>query len=263
MDQNKMYGSRIPRAPKRALKTLSQNEVNNATKDGAGGNVVESKLKKPRLAPNSNDQAKEAKATAAAAGAATAPGVDSEWLEISEKNNNLTIDALLAMKMTGKGKWDHKGRCEQMMPYIRQLRACTRYLRSCVNQSDAAKAALVADHESSLASREADLKNLKRMLEDLTTAAESSAKEIAQAKAEASDLKESCEAKQALAMDQKVEISTLKNDLVHQKNVVSEKSQEILKLQDNYVKSQVSPPLGSRTSLTKTFPSRAAETDPV
>ena len=38
---------------------------------------------------------------------------------------------------------------------------------------------------------------------------------------------------------------------------------EIRKLQDNYVKSQVSPPLGSRTSLTKTFPSRAAETDPV
>ena len=111
MEQNKLYGSRIPRAPKRALKSLSENEVHAKTGgNGAGGNHENQLLKKPRL--------EESKAGGADG------GLDTEWLEMSEKNG-LNIDSLLGMRMTGKGKWDHKGRCEQMMPYIKQLRAST------------------------------------------------------------------------------------------------------------------------------------------
>ena len=38
------------------------------------------------------------------------------------------VEALLNMKMQGKAKHDSKGRMEQMMEYIKKLRACGRQL---------------------------------------------------------------------------------------------------------------------------------------
>lgn len=49
------------------------------------------------------------------------------WEEISE-STGLTIQGLLDIKMTGKGKHDLKGKLDQCMGYIKQLRACIRFL---------------------------------------------------------------------------------------------------------------------------------------
>ena len=193
MEQNKMYGSRIPRAPKRALKTLSQNEVNAKGADGA-----ETKLKKPRLALDNGSAGKNGTAEAK-----DASGLDTEWLEMAEKNN-LSVDTLLALKMTGKGKWDHKGRCEQMMPYIRQLRACTRYLRSCVDKADGLKESLVEGHEKDLAAREADLEKLSEKLSILGEQFAESKESVSSMKEKNAQLKKELEERNLMDMDQKV-----------------------------------------------------------
>jgi kinesin family protein C1 len=229
--ESKMYGSRIPRAPKRALKTLSENEVKTKDNKKKEEDVMQSKLKKPKLAD---------KASLPAPAPASQPkaAVDSnEWLEMSEKND-LSIDSLLAMKMTGKGKWDHKGRCEQMMPYIKQLRACTKYLRSCVSQADGIKQGLVDAHEKSLTEREKELEKLTAQLSELDKKFADSENSLSTIKVEMSGMKKDLESKSEAEMQHKVEISTLSNQLDHEKRVVGEKSEEISKMQENYFKSQ-------------------------
>ncbi len=228
MDKNLALGSRIPRAPKRALKTLSANEVN---AKGAAQEATQQQLKKPRLA----DVPKAA--APAATPTANAGPLDTEWLEISEKND-LSIDSLLGMRMTGKGKWDHKGRCEQMMPYIKQLRACTKYLRSYVAQADSAKQSLVDAHEKSLSQREAELAKLTEQVASLDKECASSKDTVAEMTTKVSGLKEELDAKHEVEMQHKVELSQLTNELAHEKKVAGEKAEEVTKLQDNYVKSQ-------------------------
>eukprot|EP00873_Tetraselmis_striata_P022453 jgi/Tetstr1/442717/TSEL_030807.t1 len=49
------------------------------------------------------------------------------WEEIAA-TTGLTVQSLLDTKMTGKSKTDFKGKLEQCMGYIKQLRACVRYL---------------------------------------------------------------------------------------------------------------------------------------
>ncbi|KAL2609961.1 hypothetical protein R1flu_028534 [Riccia fluitans] len=46
--------------------------------------------------------------------------------EVAVTVNPIDVEALLSMKMTGKNKFDYKGKCEQMMDYIKKLRACIR-----------------------------------------------------------------------------------------------------------------------------------------
>eukprot|EP01018_Ginkgo_biloba_P012497 Gb_29939 [translate_table: standard] len=53
----------------------------------------------------------------------TANGQD-KWEEI--KMSTSEVEALLNMKMTGKGKYDVKGKTDQMMDYIKKLRTCIR-----------------------------------------------------------------------------------------------------------------------------------------
>ncbi|QDZ23253.1 kinesin [Chloropicon primus] len=219
MEQNKMYGSRIPRAPKRALKTLTENDVKAKANEE---NVESIAVKKPRL-----EESKKG----------SHGGEEAEWLEMCDKGN-MTIDGLLGLKMTGKGKWDHKGRCEQMMPYIRQLRACTRYLRSCVGKADGVKEAMVAEHEKEISEREAELEKLSEKVTELGEQFAESKESVSEMKERNAELRKEMEHKHEVEMGHKVEISTLTNDLAHQKKVVGEKTEEIAKIQDNYVKSQ-------------------------
>jgi len=214
-----MYGSRIPRAPKRALKTLTENDVKAKANEE---NVESIAVKKPRL-----EESKKG----------SHGGEEAEWLEMCDKGN-MTIDGLLGLKMTGKGKWDHKGRCEQMMPYIRQLRACTRYLRSCVGKADGVKEAMVAEHEKEISEREAELEKLSEKVTELGEQFAESKESVSEMKERNAELRKEMEHKHEVEMGHKVEISTLTNDLAHQKKVVGEKTEEIAKIQDNYVKSQ-------------------------
>ncbi|CAM6126329.1 unnamed protein product [Calypogeia fissa] len=62
--------------------------------------------------------------------------------------NAIDVEALLSMKMTGKNKFDYKGKSEQMMDYIKKLRACIRQFQ---------------DLETSLT---LDKEELRRQLED-------------------------------------------------------------------------------------------------
>lgn len=45
-----------------------------------------------------------------------------------------------AAAASGTGKWDHKGKAEMMMPYIKQLRAAVRHLLGSRHQGDEARA---------------------------------------------------------------------------------------------------------------------------
>ncbi|BFI43342.1 kinesin family member C1 [Marchantia polymorpha subsp. ruderalis] len=53
-------------------------------------------------------------------------GAAAREAELPVTVNPSDVDALLSMKMTGKNKFDYKGKCEQMMDYIKKLRACIR-----------------------------------------------------------------------------------------------------------------------------------------
>eukprot|EP00191_Tetraselmis_sp_GSL018_P001954 CAMPEP_0177611856 /NCGR_PEP_ID=MMETSP0419_2-20121207/20812_1 /TAXON_ID=582737 /ORGANISM="Tetraselmis sp., Strain GSL018" /LENGTH=804 /DNA_ID=CAMNT_0019107809 /DNA_START=226 /DNA_END=2636 /DNA_ORIENTATION=+ len=53
---------------------------------------------------------------------------DQEGWEAISASTGLTVQGLLDTKMTGKNKHDLKGKLEQCMGYIKQLRACVRYL---------------------------------------------------------------------------------------------------------------------------------------
>ena len=72
------------------------------------------------------------------------------WEQICEREG-LNVESLLAIRISGKNKFDFKGRCEQQMTYIKQMRACVRHLRD----SEAAAAAAVVDLEKNLESRSA------------------------------------------------------------------------------------------------------------
>ncbi|KAJ7524216.1 hypothetical protein O6H91_18G082900 [Diphasiastrum complanatum] len=51
-----------------------------------------------------------------------------------DEDRKLEIEDLLNMKMSGKTKYDFKGKSEQMMEYIKKLRACIRQLQDCENK---------------------------------------------------------------------------------------------------------------------------------
>lgn len=67
------------------------------------------------------------------------------WDKICEREG-LNVDSLLAIRISGKNKFDFKGRCEQQMTYIKQMRACIRHLRD----SEATAAVAMKDLEKNL-----------------------------------------------------------------------------------------------------------------
>ena len=67
------------------------------------------------------------------------------WEQICEREG-LNVDSLLAIRISGRNKFDFKGRCEQQMAYIKQMRACIRHLRD----SEAAAANAIDDLERNL-----------------------------------------------------------------------------------------------------------------
>ena len=70
------------------------------------------------------------------------------WEQICEREG-LNVDSLLAIRISGKNKFDFKGRCEQQMTYIKQMRACIRHLRD----SEAAAEVAMQDLEKNLVER--------------------------------------------------------------------------------------------------------------
>ena len=54
------------------------------------------------------------------------PRAGEAWPDV-EAETGMDMESLLAVRMTGKGKFDYKGKCEQMSVYIKQLRAALRH----------------------------------------------------------------------------------------------------------------------------------------
>ena len=82
------------------------------------------------------------------------------WNQICEREG-LNVDSLLAIRISGKNKFDFKGRCEQQMTYIKQMRACIRHLRD----SEAAAGEAMKDLEKNLEQRSEADNNKKAHME--------------------------------------------------------------------------------------------------
>ena len=219
--------SRIPRAPKRALQDISQSKMN-----------VEKVDEKKRMGEPLKPPSAKRSATDNNAVSKVEPKTNADsWEEISEKNG-MDIDSLLNVRMTGKGKWDHKGRCEQMMPYIKQLRACIKYLRVRIDEEDTFRQNLLNTHDKELEQREKELCALREMAESVEKEQSEMKEKLKLKDAECNSYAGQKEMLTNTVKEQKLEIDGLKKDLTHEQKVVSEKATELEKMQETYFKSQ-------------------------
>ncbi|XP_057862284.1 kinesin-like protein KIN-14C [Cryptomeria japonica] len=79
------------------------------------------------------------------------------------------IDALLSMKMKGKTKFDHKGKCEQMAEYIKKLRACIRWFQELEENNFTEKEQLQKDLITEKTERKEIEDGMKEKEEELQT----------------------------------------------------------------------------------------------
>ena len=234
MDKSKMFGSRIPRAPKRSGLQTSFAASPLSEKQNIMGerNANPVALKGKRAGAPLPQEPATKRANGGGEGDPT-----HEWLEISE-SIGLDVEGLLNLRMTGKGKWDHKGRCEQMMPYIKQLRSCVRYLRTCVEGEDQERQRLLDEHDKALQAREKELTSIKDKFASLETEHAELAQESDARKSELASRTTALDGALEESKRQKLEIDSLTMSLTHEQKVVEEKSAEVAKMQSSYHKSQ-------------------------
>ena len=149
------------------------------------------------------------------------------WEQICEREG-LNVDSLLAIRISGKNKFDFKGRCEQQMTYIKQMRACVRHLRD----SEAAAAVAVVDLEKNLESRSAADQSKK---EDLARREKELLNEIEVLNASCVNLENTIEEVKANAensLNAQVEVTkAVEKQLQETQDELKEKSSELKQLQ--------------------------------
>lgn len=93
--------------------------------------------------------------------------VGETWEELVAQG--LTVEALLALKMTGKSKFDYKGRSEQQMAYIKKLRLCVTHYVALDDQLTQEKEQSRVSLEEERRERQAEVSAMQRKHDALET----------------------------------------------------------------------------------------------
>eukprot|EP00958_Prasinococcus_capsulatus_P014633 scaffold1536_cov397-Prasinococcus_capsulatus_cf.AAC.28 len=105
---------------------LRQASINHTAADNKENAVGEKRKLKSQLS-FSEKKVKSPEGGVKPATARWLPRAGEAWPDV-EAETGMDMESLLAVRMTGKGKFDYKGKCEQMSVYIKQLRAALRHV---------------------------------------------------------------------------------------------------------------------------------------